>query len=205
MSFYEPTGNETAAGLLVHPATEPSSVDAAPKSRRKKSTPVKRDESNDVLVDHNTVLPSQHLRPKRQMDPLNSVTRPVQKTKSKRTLQVASSSSKKKTSRKRKPSSKIKIPMGHCREPKLNIVQSITSKDEKFMGPVKAGDKKGEYFVYQLVDDIWDTDGEHYYRVRWWGWKPNDDTWELKEDLTDDLISQYREALKQERLEEDAP
>lgn len=50
------------------------------------------------------------------------------------------------------------------------------------------------FYVFGIVDDAFDR-GRHWYRVRWWGWGAEDDTWEPTKNVTAETLANYRDAL----------
>jgi Chromo (CHRromatin Organisation MOdifier) domain len=56
-----------------------------------------------------------------------------------------------------------------------------------------------EYVVEKIVDEAQNADGGKLYRVRWMGYKPEEDTWEKEAHLPLHFIRRYERGLSRER------
>jgi hypothetical protein len=56
-----------------------------------------------------------------------------------------------------------------------------------------------EYVVERLVDVGQDGKGRRLYRVRWLGYKPEEDTWEPAENLPQHVIRRFDQAATRQR------
>jgi hypothetical protein len=56
-----------------------------------------------------------------------------------------------------------------------------------------------EYVVEKIVDEAQNADGGKLYRVRWMGYKPEEDTWEKEAHLPPHSIRRYERGLSRER------
>ena len=81
------------------------------------------------------------------------------------------------TKKDRKP--RINLPPPTCRNQRIRPVD----------------DEKSKFYVQGIVDDDKDFAGETIYRIRWWGYKPYEDTWEPAAEIPLEFVQVYEDML----------
>lgn len=84
------------------------------------------------------------------------------------------------------------------RKPKLELKQTDLPQSEVKM----AATEEDRFWVFGIVDDAV-LRGRRMYRVRWWGWGEEDDTWEPAVNLTAATLAEYASALREAGLQLD--
>ena len=77
--------------------------------------------------------------------------------------------------------------------------QQTTSGDAQSGQPKDVIIREPEYVIDKLVDDGVHDDGTKAFKVRWYGYSAEDDTWEREEDLPAEVVRQYVRKKKRTR------
>jgi hypothetical protein len=72
----------------------------------------------------------------------------------------------------------------------------VSSDDSNEAQPSPVPDESVEYFIERIVDHIDVPHGERLFRVRWYGYEEDEDTWEQEGVITRQFIRRYWRSKK---------